>query len=144
MAAAATVSTYHGGVFGPRRPSPSHPLASSRQSYDRKLVEVMKLCRLSARGNAKAKSEWNVEPYAASETGESYYLDELDVVAFLDPPKELIPFDPSSYNPASYLWLVLLNASKVLVFGYSQLLFVALLRNKGKGKRKYCVRGNDD
>lgn len=67
-------------------------------------VEVMKNCRLSARENAKAKSEWNVEPYAASETGESYYLDELDVVAFLDPPKELIPFDPSSYNPASYLW----------------------------------------
>lgn len=32
------------------------------------------------------------------------YLDELDIATFLDPPKELIPLDSSSYNPASYLW----------------------------------------
>ncbi|KAL3511533.1 hypothetical protein ACH5RR_024250 [Cinchona calisaya] len=32
------------------------------------------------------------------------YLDEEDVVSFLDPPKQLIPLDPSCYNPASYLW----------------------------------------
>ncbi|KAI3985741.1 hypothetical protein MKX01_030655 [Papaver californicum] len=25
-------------------------------------------------------------------------------MTFLDPPKELIPLDPSSYNPAGYLW----------------------------------------
>ncbi|KAH6793351.1 WD repeat protein [Perilla frutescens var. hirtella] len=108
----ATVSTYHGGVFGPRLSSPSHPFVFSRQSYGRKLnwkplparVEVPIICRLSARVNAKAKSELNVEPYGTYETGGNYYLDELDVVSFLDPPKDLIPFDPSSYNPASYLW----------------------------------------
>ncbi|KAH6790008.1 WD repeat protein [Perilla frutescens var. frutescens] len=108
----ATVSTYHGGVFGPRLSSPSHPFVFSRQSYDRELnwkplherVEVPKTCRLSARVNAKAKSELNVEPSGTYETEGDYYLDELDVVSFLDPPKDLIPFDPSSYNPASYLW----------------------------------------
>ncbi|CAK7323681.1 unnamed protein product [Dovyalis caffra] len=29
---------------------------------------------------------------------------EEDVVTFLDPPKELIPLDPDTYNPAAYLW----------------------------------------
>ena len=29
---------------------------------------------------------------------------ELDIVTILDPPKELTPFDPNSYNSASYLW----------------------------------------
>lgn len=118
MAAMATATTYHGGAFGRRYSSQHHPHVLSRQYYDRKLnwkpmrmgVEVAKICRLTARANAKVKSERNAEPYALSEAGGRYYLEELDVVAFLDPPKELIPFDPSSYNPASYLWLVLLNA----------------------------------
>ncbi|XP_022148507.1 uncharacterized protein LOC111017125 isoform X2 [Momordica charantia] len=41
----------------------------------------------------------NEEPYESIP-----YLDEQDVVTILDPPKELIPLNPASYNPAAYLW----------------------------------------
>ncbi|KAJ8756282.1 hypothetical protein K2173_025094 [Erythroxylum novogranatense] len=43
-------------------------------------------------------------PYEILPTGKIAYLDELDVVTFLDPPKDLIPLDPASYSPAAYLW----------------------------------------
>ncbi|KAF3782624.1 hypothetical protein EJ110_NYTH33805 [Nymphaea thermarum] len=49
-------------------------------------------------------SPWDEKPYDLSRTGKKVYLDELDVATFLDPPKELIPLDPASYNPAGYLW----------------------------------------
>ncbi|XP_011072732.1 uncharacterized protein LOC105157908 [Sesamum indicum] len=65
-------------------------------------IDVAKTCKLRARANAKAALEW--ESYEVAESGKKYYLDEQDVVTFLDPPKELIPLDPNSYNPASYLW----------------------------------------
>ncbi|KAI4329438.1 hypothetical protein L6164_021701 [Bauhinia variegata] len=49
-------------------------------------------------------SPWDDEPYEILPSGKKAYLDEQDVVTFLDPPKELIPLDPASYNPAAYLW----------------------------------------
>ncbi|XP_050289133.1 uncharacterized protein LOC126727497 isoform X3 [Quercus robur] len=51
-------------------------------------------------------SAWDEKPYEIVDNGKKAYLDEQDVVSFLDPPKELIPLDPSSYNPAAYLWLI--------------------------------------
>ncbi|GAB4849962.1 hypothetical protein Ancab_029262 [Ancistrocladus abbreviatus] len=47
---------------------------------------------------------WDEKPFEILPNGKKAYLDEQDVVTFLDPPKELIPLDPSTYNPASYLW----------------------------------------
>ena len=44
-------------------------------------------------------SAWDEKPYEIVDNGKKTYLDEQDVVAFLDPPKELIPLDP-----AAYLW----------------------------------------
>lgn len=49
-------------------------------------------------------SPWDEKPYEITPTGDRAYLDEEDVVTFLDPPKDLIPLEPSSYNPAAYLW----------------------------------------
>ncbi|XP_072953589.1 uncharacterized protein [Typha angustifolia] len=49
-------------------------------------------------------SPWDDKPYELLLGGRRAYLDEQDVVSFLDPPKELVPIDPASYNPASYLW----------------------------------------
>ncbi|KAL9228451.1 hypothetical protein vseg_004034 [Gypsophila vaccaria] len=51
-----------------------------------------------------SSSSWDEKPYEVTPAGKKLYLDELDVVTYLDPPKQLIPFDPSSYNSASYLW----------------------------------------
>ncbi|KAA8540176.1 hypothetical protein F0562_024261 [Nyssa sinensis] len=48
--------------------------------------------------------QWDDKPYEVLPSGKKGYLDEQDVVTFLDPPKELIPLDPDSYNPAAYLW----------------------------------------
>ncbi|XP_019193292.1 PREDICTED: uncharacterized protein LOC109187528 [Ipomoea nil] len=48
--------------------------------------------------------DWDDKPYEVLANGTISYLDEQDVVTFLDPPKELVPLDPSAYNPASYLW----------------------------------------
>ncbi|MBA0778920.1 hypothetical protein Gotri_003208 [Gossypium trilobum] len=41
---------------------------------------------------------------ASETTSFEPYLEEMDVVTFLDPPNYLIPLDPGSYNPAAYLW----------------------------------------
>nr|XP_048319125.1 uncharacterized protein LOC125418111 isoform X2 [Ziziphus jujuba var. spinosa] len=51
-------------------------------------------------------SPWDEKPYEILPNGKKAYLDEQDIVTFLDPPKELIPLDPGSYNPAAYLWLI--------------------------------------
>ncbi|KAJ9693485.1 hypothetical protein PVL29_012315 [Vitis rotundifolia] len=53
---------------------------------------------------ANGGTAWDEKPYDVLSAGRRVYLDEEDVVTFLDPPKELIPLDPASYNPASYLW----------------------------------------
>uniref|UniRef100_A0A2N9FHV8 Uncharacterized protein n=1 Tax=Fagus sylvatica TaxID=28930 RepID=A0A2N9FHV8_FAGSY len=58
-----------------------------------------------SRGGERAYvSAWDEKPYEILESGKKAYLDEADIVTFLDPPKDLIPLDPSSYNPAAYLW----------------------------------------
>lgn len=49
-------------------------------------------------------STWDEKPYETLPGGNRAYLDEQDIVTVLDPPKELIPLDPESYNPAAYLW----------------------------------------
>lgn len=51
-------------------------------------------------------SPWDEKPFELRPSGRRAYLDEQDVVTLLDPPKELIPLDPSSYNPAAYLWWI--------------------------------------
>nr|CAD1827865.1 unnamed protein product [Ananas comosus var. bracteatus] len=60
--------------------------------------------RRGAGGGSSSSSSWDDEPYELLPGGRRAYLDEQDVASFLDPPKELIPIDPDSYNPASYLW----------------------------------------
>uniref|UniRef100_A0A9I9DV27 Uncharacterized protein n=1 Tax=Cucumis melo TaxID=3656 RepID=A0A9I9DV27_CUCME len=49
----------------------------------------------------EASSVWDEKPYELLPNGRIQYIDELDVASFLDPPKELIPLDPASYNPAA-------------------------------------------
>ncbi|KAG8380252.1 hypothetical protein BUALT_Bualt07G0173900 [Buddleja alternifolia] len=115
MRASPATSAWHGGAIGPSRPPPPSYQCYSplhfRQPYDHNKFswkpihtrkKVVKVCRLGARGNAN--SDWDVKPYEGSRSVKKGYLEEQDVVTFLDPPNELIPLDPSSYNPASYLW----------------------------------------
>ena len=60
---------------------------------------------LAVRGGERVHvSGWDEKPYEILDNGKKAYLDEADIVTFLDPPKDLIPLDPSSYNPAAYLW----------------------------------------
>ncbi|KAL0877957.1 hypothetical protein Bca101_027663 [Brassica carinata] len=61
---------------------------------------------MAVQGGGGYESPWDEKPYETLPTGKKVYVDESDVVTFLDPPKELIPLDPASYNPAAYLWLV--------------------------------------
>ncbi|KAF8052487.1 hypothetical protein N665_1555s0012 [Sinapis alba] len=66
-----------------------------------------RLCRgvvMAVHGGRGYESPWDEKPYETLPTGKKVYVDESDVVTFLDPPKELIPLDPTSYNPAAYLW----------------------------------------
>ncbi|KAG9456031.1 hypothetical protein H6P81_000539 [Aristolochia fimbriata] len=55
------------------------------------------------RGNDRL-SLWDEKPYELLPGGRIAFLDEQDIVTLLDPPKDLIPLDPASYNPAVYLW----------------------------------------
>lgn len=56
-------------------------------------------------GRRAGLSPWDEEgAYEILPNGKRGYLDEQDVVTFLDPPIELVPLDPASYNPAAYLW----------------------------------------
>ncbi|KAK4269565.1 hypothetical protein QN277_022706 [Acacia crassicarpa] len=57
-----------------------------------------------SRSNEAYVSPLDDKPFEILPNGTKAYLDEQDVVSFLDPPKELIPLDPASYNPAAYLW----------------------------------------
>lgn len=57
-------------------------------------------------GEGAYASPWDEKPYEILPNGKKAYLDEQDIVTFLDPPKELIPLDSGSYNPAAYLWSV--------------------------------------
>jgi hypothetical protein len=69
------------------------------------IIIAIKLYTDGSRGGERAYvSAWDEKPYEILESGKKAYLDEADIVTFLDPPKDLIPLDPSSYNPAAYLW----------------------------------------
>ncbi|KAL5072300.1 hypothetical protein RYX36_011284 [Vicia faba] len=57
-----------------------------------------------SRSNRLNVSSWDDKPFEILPNGKRSYLDEQDVVAFIDPPNNLIPLDPTSYNPAAYLW----------------------------------------
>ncbi|WZZ33454.1 hypothetical protein YC2023_016855 [Brassica napus] len=59
---------------------------------------------MEVQGGRGYESPWDEKPYETLPTGKKVYVDESDVVTFLDPPKELIPLDPTSYNSAAYLW----------------------------------------
>ncbi|KAI0504693.1 hypothetical protein KFK09_015646 [Dendrobium nobile] len=74
---------------------PSH---AGRLSYPRRWKH------LCLRGEGTYHSPWDEKPYEILPGGRLSYLDEQDIVAFVDPPTELIPLDPESYNPAAYLW----------------------------------------
>ncbi|GJV45168.1 hypothetical protein Tco_1429704 [Tanacetum coccineum] len=71
----------------------------------RKLCEPSSVNRLKVNTVRATQhvSAWDDKPYQVLPGGEISYYDERDVVSFLDPPKELVPLDPSSYNPAAYL-----------------------------------------
>lgn len=94
------------------KPSRLNPLSSiSRQFVNYPLRLFPKGVRLKKReyGQIKAvnglnTSPWDEKPFEILPNGKKVYLDEQDVVTFLDPPMELIPFDTSAYNPASYIW----------------------------------------
>ncbi|GAV83676.1 hypothetical protein CFOL_v3_27122 [Cephalotus follicularis] len=60
--------------------------------------------RVVGGGERSHVSPWDEKPYEILPRGGKSFLDEQDVVTFLDPPMDLIPLDPSSYNPAAYLW----------------------------------------
>ncbi|PIA58882.1 hypothetical protein AQUCO_00400025v1 [Aquilegia coerulea] len=52
-------------------------------------------------------SPWEEKAYEILPGGKGkIYFDEQDIASFLDPPKELIPLDPASFNSAKYLWLI--------------------------------------
>ncbi|KAL2612054.1 hypothetical protein R1flu_023746 [Riccia fluitans] len=44
------------------------------------------------------------DPFRLLDNGQKVYLDELDVISLLDPPKYLRPFQAFSYNHAAFLW----------------------------------------
>lgn len=66
-------------------------------------------------------SVWDEKPFEVLRGGKISYFDEQDVVCFLDPPKELIPIDPHSYNPAAFLWYTSLLF--IITLGFSHLCF---------------------
>ncbi|CAN0880505.1 hypothetical protein LINGRAHAP2_LOCUS13685 [Linum grandiflorum] len=82
---------------------------SSKSNYTKKHVgSSSSSCRAAARPanglQRPSPSPWDEKPYEILPNGNKSYLDEQDVVTFLDPPIGLIPLDPASYNPAAYLW----------------------------------------
>ncbi|KAL5554537.1 hypothetical protein UlMin_041938 [Ulmus minor] len=100
-------STNRNGFPFPHHLSPRKPLTSSKG------LELYEHCKVSfSSGSIRAinggrsgyVSPWDEKPYEILANGKRAYLDEQDIVTFLDPPKELIPLDSSSYNPAAYIW----------------------------------------
>ncbi|XWS20783.1 hypothetical protein CRYUN_Cryun31cG0132300 [Craigia yunnanensis] len=64
-------------------------------------------CEIRAvNGASEMASVWGDKPLEIPPNGKKpyVYLDEMDILTFLDPPNYLIPLDPTSYNPAAYLW----------------------------------------
>ncbi|KAK4365666.1 hypothetical protein RND71_013546 [Anisodus tanguticus] len=80
------------------------PSSSLRSLSISRLANHSAAVRASSSSFSSSSSPWDDKPYQVLPNGKIVYLDEQDVVTFLDPPVELIPLDPSSYNPAFYLW----------------------------------------
>ncbi|KAM3375179.1 hypothetical protein P3S68_013893 [Capsicum galapagoense] len=80
------------------------PSSSLRSLSISRLPNHSATVRASSSSFSSSASPWDEKPYQVLPNGKIVYLDEQDVVTFLDPPVELIPLDPSSYNPAAYLW----------------------------------------
>ncbi|KAK8954411.1 hypothetical protein KSP39_PZI002211 [Platanthera zijinensis] len=59
---------------------------------------------LCLRGEGNYLSPLDDKPYEVLPGGIKSYLDEQDIATIVDPPKDLFPLDPESYNPAAYLW----------------------------------------
>ncbi|KAK8968706.1 hypothetical protein KSP40_PGU006602 [Platanthera guangdongensis] len=59
---------------------------------------------LCLRGEGNYLSPLDDKPYEVLPGGRKSYLDEQDIATIVDPPKDLFPLDPESYNPAAYLW----------------------------------------
>ncbi|XP_027121442.1 uncharacterized protein [Coffea arabica] len=89
-------------------PHPSNPFrhflqhSPASSSSSARLLNATSLPCASS--SSSSSSPWDDKPYELLPNGRISYLDEQDIVSFLDPPKHLIPLDPSSFNPASYLW----------------------------------------
>ncbi|ERN07177.1 hypothetical protein AMTRI_Chr12g273980 [Amborella trichopoda] len=89
-----------------------HPVHLKLQVQPWKIYRSSKLQRMNVNGrtrgigvfNGGKVSAWDEKPYDLSQSGRKVFLDELDIVTLVDSPKELIPLDPDSYNPAAYLW----------------------------------------
>ncbi|KAI5392183.1 hypothetical protein KIW84_076827, partial [Lathyrus oleraceus] len=80
-------------------PRPKHP-----QFRGLRLLRSKGIVESSWGNSAVNVSSWDDKPFEILPNGKRSYLDEQDVVAFIDPPNYLTPLDPTSYNPASYLW----------------------------------------
>ncbi|AES86350.1 hypothetical protein MtrunA17_Chr4g0000591 [Medicago truncatula] len=86
-------------------PRPIHPqFKGLRLLYRKRVVESRWENGAVSGSNEVNVSPWDDKPFEILPNGKRSYLDEQDVVAFLDPPNTLIPLDPTSYNPAAYLW----------------------------------------
>eukprot|EP01018_Ginkgo_biloba_P007207 Gb_40028 [translate_table: standard] len=51
-----------------------------------------------------SRSHEEEAPYRILPDGSKVYLDELDILALLDPPKYLVPLDKRAFNLAAYFW----------------------------------------
>ncbi|KAK9281641.1 hypothetical protein L1049_004544 [Liquidambar formosana] len=88
-----------------QRPSPGLTNFKGRELYGQRFIGRNCVAIRAIDGSQRVNaSPWDEKPYEIIPGGKKAYLDEQDVVTFLDPPKELIPLDPASYNPAAYLW----------------------------------------
>ncbi|MFS7981173.1 hypothetical protein Hanom_Chr10g00947901 [Helianthus anomalus] len=83
---------------------PSNHLKLSRRLYVPNTINSIHKKKTTTTVCSVHVSPWDDKPYQLLPGGEISYYDERDVVSFLDPPKQLIPIDPSTYNPAAYLW----------------------------------------
>ncbi|KAK8540425.1 hypothetical protein V6N13_008847 [Hibiscus sabdariffa] len=96
-----TCSKYRGGrliSINSASPSPSPP-ALRLSSFEGLRLYSGRGIAVGARARARARVNG-----ASGTASFEPYLEEMDIVTFLDPPNDLIPLDPNSYNPAAYLW----------------------------------------
>ena len=81
-----------------RRDSDAVPSSSVRATWQDRARPIA-----SAAGDREAGGSAGEDPYRIV-GGRKIFVDELDVVGFLDGYEQLRSIDPQSYNPAAYLW----------------------------------------